>query len=238
MIFPRKDKVLALIVSVLANGVSSYRDAVHLRQFCIEKWQADAVVISDREYKGLQCTIPNDKKRFLEVLNETVAHYSPTHDIIFFVSGHGYNRGDHEYIVFKGQQILDFELRNNFYHSMDDKCISLCLIDTCHSGTMLDLEYRSTDGKTFKKFSNGNLIVKPYSYCISACNENETSGEDISVYGGWGGKLMCYFLDNASKQINIVSFYTNVLTLFSSQTQQASHPILSTTHKSDTNIVS
>jgi hypothetical protein len=238
MIFPKRDKVFALIICVLANGTSSYRDAVHLKQFCIEKWHADVVVLSDRDYKGLECVVPRDKKSFLKALNDNVEQYSSTHDVIFFVSGHGYKgSSNHEYIMFKGSQINDYELRNNFYLNMNDECLSLCLIDTCHSGTMLDLEYCSTDGKTFRKFSNGDLIIKAYSYCISACNENETSGEDISTYGGWGGKLMCYFLDNASVKIDIRLFFGNVLNIFSTQTLQASHPILSTTHFQDLIVV-
>ena len=47
--------------------------------------------------------------------------------------------------------VLDNDIRDSFYKNMNDDCMSLCLIDTCHSGTMLDLPYYSYDGINFKR---------------------------------------------------------------------------------------
>jgi len=97
---------------------------------------------------------------------------------------------------------------------------------------MLDLPYYSYDGNNFYYISQDN-IIKPNSYCISACSDNELAGEDLSYYGGFGGKLTCFFLDyvNKKNQINVIEFYKKVLQLFNKQKYQRSHPILSLTNK-------
>lgn len=237
--FPSR-KVLVIAVSLAANGTSSYRDANNIIKISKEKWEAETLILTDntKNIKGPSVKIKN-KNHFLSTLEEQAKKYSKTYDILFTISAHGYSRrgsnevdNRDEYIRVNGQHVLDHEIRNSFYKNMDDSCLSLCLVDTCHSGTMLDLPWASMDGKNFKK-TEQKLIIKTNSFCISACNDTELAGEDISDFGGWGGKLVCIFLDyfNKNNNIDIVKFYIFVSKKFSSQKYQRSHPILSTTHK-------
>ena len=230
--FPDK-KVLVIAVSLLANGISSYRDVNNIENISKKKWNADVIIISDNSKHindKQNCTIVTNKKQFLEELENNIAKFSDICDILFTISAHGYSNNKHQYITVNGSKILDYEIRDSFYKNMNDSCLSLCLIDTCHSGTMLDLPFISDNGKTFKEIKQ-NVIIKPKSFCISACNDNELAGEDISNYGGWGGKLICIFLDYVDKEyvFNIENFYCYVLEKFTAQVQQKSHPLLSKT---------
>jgi hypothetical protein len=128
-----------------------------------------------------------------------------------------------------GQVTFDHELFDALYSRMRTEVVSLCLIDTCHSGTMLDLEYISTDGIKFVRSAKPQ-VIRPFSVSISACSDFELAGEDISVYAGWGGKLMCQFMDYLNVKesgIHILSFYSQVRKVFMHQAMQASHPIIS-----------
>jgi hypothetical protein len=140
--------------------------------------------------------------------------------------------GRSECVLLRGVPIYDHELFTALYEHMSLETRSLCLIDTCHSGTMLDLEYLSSDGG--KQFSRSltPLIRRPLSVCISACDDSEFAGEDISTYGGWGGKLVCRYLDYVSAQrvpgpLDIPAFHASVYRAFTHQRSQRSRPILS-----------
>jgi hypothetical protein len=217
MNFPKRNLFL-IVLSCSANGNSSYRDATNLNAFCKLKWNSESLLLSDKGNLS--------KRELFCAIEDTVKRESVQKDILFVISSHGYVHGSHEFIKFKGSTIMDTEIRDCFYSNMDDSCLSLCLIDTCHSGSMMDLPYRF-DGKTHSVFQD-DYPIKPNSICISACSEQETAGEDISSFGGWGGKLVCQFLDFYSN--DLLLFYHIVSEIFKNQKNQISHPILSSSH--------
>ncbi len=79
------------------------------------------------------------------------------------------------------------------------------------------------------KGSKTILQPRPFSVCISACNDDELAGEDVSDYGGWGGKLICQFLDrlHSNHRIEVMGFYRRIRQLFAMQSTQAFHPVIS-----------
>lgn len=232
MNFPSRNKILGIIVALHANGNSSYRDANNLSKLIVENWKGSkCVIISDKKNVGENYV--RNKDDFLEILSNTVKKYSDSYDILFTISAHGYTYGKDQYIRVGRDIVLDHEIRDAFYMEMENTCMSFCLIDTCHSGSMLDLPWHSFDGVIFKPSGEiwNRQIEKPSSYCISACNDNEYAGEDISEYGGWGGKLVCAFLDyvNTYKKVDMKQFFLKVRNSFTSQQRQKSHPIMSKT---------
>lgn len=233
MNFPQSRPVLAIVVSLAANGSSSYRDARNIARVTVAKWSTVVVVqLTDcpKEFKK-PCVEVTSALSFTRAITALVSKYSLTHDVMFTISAHGYRRAGHEFIYVHGQTVLDTSIRTALYTQMSANCLSLCLIDTCHSGTMLDLSYVSTDGKTFKHVP-GALVVRPRSFCISACSDSEQAGEDISLVGGFGGKLICQFLDHvdaAKGPFCIGAFFRHVRKVFTSQTRQCSHPVFSKT---------
>ena len=228
MIFPKRDKVYVIAIALHANGTSSYRDANSIVKIAKERWNAETVIITDnpRLVNG-ECVGITKKEDFLEKIEECVKTHSKSHDLLFTLSAHGYSCGRFQYIKVKGGNIFDTEIRDAFYKYVDKSCLSLALIDTCHSGTMFDLPLMSSDGEVFRKMMSSSLDCE--SYCISACNDNELAGEDISDYGGWGGKLISLFLDYVKDKIDIMKFYKYTYKTFTSQSVQRSHPVLSMT---------
>jgi hypothetical protein len=190
------------------------------------------------------CVIVHDVTTGPQLLSyiQFVVRQTSQKDLLFIVSGHGYSEMlssrqglelNHrsEYIQVKGQRVYDYQLFAALYTGMSPDTTSLCLLDTCHSGTLLDLEYLSTDGRNFSR-SKTRLENRPLSVCISACNDDEQAGEDISDYGGWGGKLICQFLDFLSsqpaKRLHVLDFYLHVRRTFRAQGEgHHTHPIIS-----------
>lgn len=245
--------VYVVIICMKANGTSSYRDTRNVSKLVLETWDSCSrvLILTDtvKHLKGMsrlnkvevQCT--PSKRALLYHLHRFVSSVTcPNASILFVLSAHGYSttatqnhrhlemNGRSEYIIAGRDRVMDHELFRAFYEPMLPHVFSLCIIDTCHSGTMLDLEYLSTDGIRFRR-SNIELCKRPRSICISACNDQETAGEDISDYGGWGGKLVCQFLDfvhsSRGNRFHILSFYHHVRRLFTTQSCQRSHPVIS-----------
>lgn len=239
--------VHVIAIALAANGGSSYRDASAIARVTDLKWNAKITIITDNPSKLLRdlpqrvTIISVESKAALLHNIQTIVECQVKAGscLLFTLSSHGYStvmpercsaelNGRSEYVVVSGQPVMDYELFEALYCKMDSDVISLCLIDTCHSGTMLDLEYISTDGHKFSR-SMTPLKSRPFSVCISACNDAETAGEDISDFAGWGGKLTCQFVDfvNLTGRVSVLLFFERVRRAFSTQRVQASHPIIS-----------
>lgn len=243
-----KGRVHVLAIALQYGGcLSAIRDTAAIRRLCDVKWpQARIDIATDRldtRVTHPRCTYHyiRNKTDLLVLINRVASCGVP--NLLFTLSSHGYSQkarglrakrelnGRSEYIVVNGsrpERVYDYELFQAFYGRMKACTKSLCLIDTCHSGTMLDLEYLSTDGIHFRR-TRTPLLTRPLSVCISACNDSETAGEDISEFAGWGGKLICAFVDyaNTTSHCRIVDFYRQIAKVFSSQRIQRSHPVLS-----------
>lgn len=239
-----------LLVSLRANGDSSYRDANAMSQLCIDNIHIPATnicIVTDTPSRirtsGVRVIEVRNKRDLIETIKDEIRVLPLNAQLIFSISAHGYSKRVHdripyelnglsEYLLVRGECVLDCELFDAVYQNMHDSIKSLCLVDTCHSGTMLDLEYLSTDGVHFNR-SRIPLQHRPLSICISACNDNENAGEDISDFGGWGGKLTCQVLDylltrpTEYKKFYPLDMYTYIQNIFQNQSYQRTHPVIS-----------
>lgn len=119
----------------------------------------------------------------------------PHKKIVVSISGHGYsgiqdvnesdNRG--EYIQ-ASRIIRDDEL----FHIFNLPSDILILVDTCHSGTMIDLPLvMNSDGsyrQENKNITRGNIIS------ISSVSDSQLSMDSFSTYG-FGGNLISNYID-------------------------------------------
>lgn len=244
------NRVHAILVSTRANGDSSYRDASAIARILVSRYQihpSTICIITDdaRKIKPNGCVIKHvkNKSELQTTIEQRVGQLNEGDHLIFSLSGHGYSKvvpsrslyemnGRSEFIQVNGDTVLDIELFQSLYGNMKNSIRSLCLIDTCHSGTMLDLEYTSVDGQQFRR-SRTPLIRRPESVCISACNDNESAGEDVSNFAGWGGKLTCQFLDYLSmtnESVHLLyplKMYKHIRNIFIHQSIQRTHPVIS-----------
>ena len=109
---------------------------------------------------------------------------------IILVSGHGYQTTSKtseetdkldEYIAYNGGIILDNELNALLVSKLGKTKRTFCLGDTCHSGTLFDIN---------------NTI--PNVYSLSACLDNQLDSCDIGYNAGFGGALTVQLLDIAN----------------------------------------
>ena len=248
-IFPSRH-VHTLILCLPANGDSSYRDSENMARLMTERFKSRVTILTDKPQRFSRLLSDNvciygifNKEECIHYIGQTVTQLTPGSDLLFLVSAHGYSvpaigvhkdrelNGRTECLHIRNTILYDYELFYALYDGMAMDTQSLCLIDTCHSGTMLDLEYLSVDGGTSFRRSRQPLTHRPLSVCISACSDSEQAGEDISNYGGWGGKLACQYFDFVSKEsntsFNVYDFFTLVYGRFSQQLSQRSRPVIS-----------
>ena len=125
----------------------------------------------------------------------------------FQYSGHGYyfkdKQGDeadgYDECIVTGDNyaIMDDEFRAHLVNKLRKDTKLFCLMDCCHSGTMLDLRFKY-------KENQGKLAVenKVSSTCdiiaLSGCRDDQTSA-DAWFSGSWAGALTKNFLDVLKK---------------------------------------
>jgi len=120
---------------------------------------------------------------------------NPNDYVIVLVSGHGYQTTSRtneetdrldEYIAYNGGIILDNELNQLLVSKLSKTKRTFCLGDTCHSGTLFDIN---------------NTV--PNVYSLSACLDNQLDSCDIGYNAGFGGALTVQLLDieNAIKTL-------------------------------------
>jgi hypothetical protein len=241
-----------LILCLSANGDSSYRDAESMARLMTDRFQSQVTILSDspnrrfrsvEELHSVRIHIVRRKEDCIKHIRDVVSSLPEHSDLLFLVSGHGYSvsaTGVHKQQELNGRSeclhvgrtiLYDYELFEALYTQMRMDTKSLCLVDTCHSGTMLDLEYISFDGGLTVRRSFQRLCLRPFSVCISACADSEVAGEDISDYNGWGGKLVCRYLDYVNNiqtgSFSVYDFFTDTFRSFQGQSSQRSRPVLS-----------
>jgi len=100
------------------------------------------------------------------------------------------------------------------------KCPMYIMFDSCHSGTISDLEYsiQYQTPDTFTRIHNNNLVVNnPNIVSISACKDTQTSAD---VYDAWnaeteGAFTNCFItcLRKSRHNISILNVYRNTCML-------------------------
>ena len=141
-----------------------------------------------------------DKQILIDLLN----NISDNSTIFVLISGHGYQKidlsndeidGKDEYIRSKKSIILDDDLRDIFIVPLKEKnnINFIGMIDTCHSGSMFDLDYSFNGNEwiidTKRELLNVNAIS------IGACKDNQLDNCDLGNIG-FGGSLTVHMIDN------------------------------------------
>lgn len=129
----------------------------------------------------------------LDILLILSTHGYCTHHSIASLSSCAERTGCDQNIQLNGQIIIDDDLHAAIVGPLQSEKIHLlCLIDTCHSGTMLDLPYWTIDLKQQTVDGKVDPCCKSSIYSISACSDTESSMDDISCFGFDGGLIAAY----------------------------------------------
>lgn len=191
----------AIIIINSNNLYSSIRDAfnlVHLYNDNFAMTLVNIIVDNQSIIKQIMDKISMYKIRIqfyvstdlLEILGKTTKEMQ--NNFILSISSHGYASGNNNYIRWNGRIVSDQMLHDNLVTNMSPQLNCLCLIDTCQSGTMYNLNYQSKDLVTYQPENMSNCSHNIA--CIGAVDDNEFDQDDISDFG-YGGGLTCGFID-------------------------------------------
>jgi hypothetical protein len=132
--------------------------------------------------KDISIVMTADKASFLALLGKWSLEHKDQ-DLLWLLSGHGFRCGPEDFTVHPNRQepIYSHELHSALLDSLEEKANCLCIIDTCASGSQLNV-------------MPGNP-AKPNITVLSACDDAEFDADDISDFGLFGGGLTAAMCD-------------------------------------------
>jgi hypothetical protein len=242
-LFPNpKNKKIAIIILNIANLPSAISDGKHLATLFESYLKFDHLYIFinqsdpslEREWSlksNLTYTVCDTSTILIEYVSKTLKSIDDNADVIITLSSHGYANGSHNYFYFNNnlKSCLETESNNGMIDDIQLHCVilnnlsstvrCLILIDTCQSGTMMNLPYSTLQINNLLGYletsSNSNLedhletTSNKMVVCISATNDYQGDSDDISDLGFDGG-LSASFIDYFDKEDTsktIIDFY-------------------------------
>ena len=213
---------LALLIGINYTDSDSelrgcINDVHRMKDFLIQKCgytEQDITILTDETVKTP--TAMNILKELGSLIIS--AYHNKADELFIHYSGHGTYLFDHsgdeddnkdEALVpldYKTNGLITDDLLHDYLAYLPSDCKCICLIDCCHSGTMLDLKYRyikEEDNEIENKHSNirSNIIM------ISGCRDVQTSA-DAFMSGKWAGAMTNAFLNTMKKyNYNITCFH-------------------------------
>ena len=137
------------------------------------------------------------EKNLIDVAEYFKKHPNP---MIIYISGHGGQikdiNGDEidgldEFIPINGNHIITDDKLTQLLVSQDKMVI--CIVDTCHSGSMIDLNY-IYDGDKFK-LNRLNMVADTNAFYIGACSDEQYAYCDTGEEVGYGGAFTIQLIE-------------------------------------------
>ena len=138
-----------------------------------------------------------NEKKLLDVVDYFKKQPNP---IIVYISGHGGQVADKsgdekdgldEYIPLNNNKILTDDQLTKLLINQQHTVI--CIVDTCHSGSMVDLNYQY-DGDEFYK-NRENLIPESKAFYFGACRDEQLAYTDIGHKIGYSGAFTIQIIE-------------------------------------------
>lgn len=150
---------------------------------------------------------------------------SINNNFILCLSSHGYANGDKNYIMWNNHKITDQQFHDILTNNMLKTLHCLSLIDTCQSGTMLNLNYQTKDLVVYKPENLSDSILNIV--CIGAVDDTEYDQDDISDFG-YGGGLTSSFIDFIHNDANDIKTIKTFFVYYKNRISALNHhPVLS-----------
>lgn len=210
----------ALLVGINYVGTGSelngcINDVHNLKEVLISKWgyQPENITIltDDPNTSGeIEATKKPTKQNILSELYNHVKNADMT-EFWFSYSGHGSyvkdlrgdeNDGYDETLVpsdYSENGMISDDILHHLFSMMDSKVKAVVLIDSCHSGSMLDLKYRYISGMK-RVIENPKDYIKSNVLMISGCLDDQTSADAYNInnskkYEGAMSRSFLYVLE-------------------------------------------
>jgi hypothetical protein len=173
------------------------------------------------------------RNNILTNLQNLVNQSSRLSEIWFHYSGHGSqirdtNRdesdGLDEILVPMDYQQKGFIIDDEIFNIVkNSKCKTILVFDSCHSGSVCDLQwcFQYTNGSIMKSLNTNKTIINPNIYCFSGCKDTQTSADAYSVeqqqgVGAFTDSLI-HCLRTNHMNVDIVKLYSDICSYISSQ---------------------
>lgn len=195
-------------------GGSTERDVINITNYIEKHKLVKEVYIFSNHLKSKLNPFSKEKKsRHFVIFGRTIEqqiktildrHKLQMDSVFVYISGHGYqtlsrerdekdNRD--EYVRTGKQMIIDNLFWKMFIKDMDPSISFLGICDTCHSGSMFDLDFEWNDSsKTWISSSNRKPVYKK-AFSLGACMDSQLENCDIGNTCGFGGALTVQLLD-------------------------------------------
>lgn len=203
---PAPVKKAALLIGINYKGTNSElygceNDILNTKKILISKYGfKESEIVMLAESFGENPTRANILKHMRNLVNKSNNGYS---SFWFQYAGHGYYTADYnddetdkkdECIITSDNKFInDDEFRNLFTSQINKHAKMFCLMDCCHSGTIMDLKYKyqsnKTNWTTENKYNVGANII-----AISGCRDDQTSA-DAWLNSNWCGAMTTSFLN-------------------------------------------
>lgn len=186
----------------------------------------DITMMTDQKPKS-DPLYPN-KKNIWDQLTQLINLSNSTRESVYLFlaySGHGYyvpdssgDENDHRDEVLcpvdfqQNGYIIDDDLRSKFINQLNSNVTLVVLIDSCHSGTTLDLKYTYLCNGQQKYQVSGSLTdTKCRVIAISGCTDSQTSADAFnSNTNTYQGAMTWSFLVNYQRNISIEQVVVNM----------------------------
>lgn len=151
-------------------------------------------LITHRGYMEENIILMNDNTdikptydNIIKAINELTEKSNQSDEIFFHYSGHGVSINDFsndetdnmdECIVPLDHKIITDDILRNILINKISSPHAICIIDACHSGTSLDLQFRySNDTNKWIIENNQNVSSDVIIYMFSGCDDSQTSAD-------------------------------------------------------------
>ena len=175
-------------------------DIHNIRNFLLKRGYNDEniTLLSDENSQ-----IMPTKRTILEGLKKLLETGEKGDQLYFHYSGHGGQLRDNNGDEMDGRDeclyscdmvpISDDELKYTIYKYIKPGVSLVCLIDSCNSGTGLDLRFNSKNKNNDLITDNSQIETNGNVYMISGCKSDQTSA-DAYINGSYAGAMTASFL--------------------------------------------
>lgn len=181
----------AVVIANTQNLFSAGRDVFTAVKVCERLGIEHADILVCRCGTGPWADLPQGVVQTTRLADAVAAIQGATGSLLVTISAHGYQRRDQsgdeadgrdESFVFAGKHVVDDNIKLWFTRS---KARITALMDTCHSGTLSDLDVVPRSG-----YQCARVLV------VAACADSQCDRDDLATVTGYGGGLMTKLSDH------------------------------------------
>ena len=168
-------------------------DIVNISEVLIDSYDYDINnIVQLRDDTNDASKLPT-RNNILSQLTNLVNQSSRLTEIWFHYSGHGSQirdtNGDEadrldEVLVPMDYQTKGFIIDDEIFNIVkNSKCKTILVFDSCHSGSVCDLQwsFQYTNGSIMKSLNTNKTIINPNVFCFSGCKDPQTSADAYSL---------------------------------------------------------